>query len=134
MTWLTPAARGCDLDDPETYRRYFQKLYQAVELDAHKIQSARTRLDFPAVAQAFRMIPDDSASVCWSSDFLYLGWVDASIAVSTRCGCRVEKWRGRLGDAYRLGHAHRPAQTSSTRRCRHTQHLGELGNPLPGRL
>ncbi len=54
---------GCDLDDPQTYHRYFQQLFQAVELDAQKIQPARERLDFPAVAQAFRLIPDDSVSV-----------------------------------------------------------------------
>jgi len=55
--------RGFDLDDPQTYHRYFEQLFQAVELDARRIQPARERLDFPEVAQEFRLIPDDSVSV-----------------------------------------------------------------------
>jgi CRISPR-associated endonuclease/helicase Cas3 len=54
---------GCDLDDPRTYQHYFQHLFQAIELDSQRIQSARERFDFPAVAERFRMIPDDSTSV-----------------------------------------------------------------------
>jgi CRISPR-associated endonuclease/helicase Cas3 len=48
---------------PENYREYFQALYQVVEKDAKEIQNLRTRLDFPGVAERFRMIDDDSASV-----------------------------------------------------------------------
>ena len=50
-----------DPDDPETVRRYFETLYDvAVNPDRHGIQGLRRRLDFPAVADRFRMIDDDT--------------------------------------------------------------------------
>jgi CRISPR-associated endonuclease/helicase Cas3 len=52
-----------EFHQPENYREYFQALYQVVEKDAKEIQSFRERLDFPSVAERFRMIDDDSASV-----------------------------------------------------------------------
>jgi CRISPR-associated endonuclease/helicase Cas3 len=52
-----------EFHQPENYREYFQALYQIVEKDAKEIQSFRGRLDFPGVAERFRMIDDDSASV-----------------------------------------------------------------------
>jgi len=52
-----------DFHEPENYREYFQALYQVVEKDQKEIQNFRQRLDFPGVAERFRMIDDDSASV-----------------------------------------------------------------------
>ncbi|MGA2622198.1 MAG: CRISPR-associated helicase Cas3' [Thermoguttaceae bacterium] len=54
---------GLDLHDPAAYRQYFQRLYQQVELDAEGIQALRAKLDFPEVADHFRMIPADNVSV-----------------------------------------------------------------------
>ena len=53
-------ATGCDLHDPRTYETYFHRLFQAADLDSKRIQEVRRTFDFPAVAQKFRMIEDDS--------------------------------------------------------------------------
>jgi CRISPR-associated endonuclease/helicase Cas3 len=52
-----------EFHQPENYREYFQALYQVVEKDAKEIQNLRARLDFPGVAERFRMIDDDGVSV-----------------------------------------------------------------------
>ena len=52
-----------DLHDPALYQTYFQLLYQAVETDAKGIQALRQTLDYPEVAQRFRLIEDDTAAV-----------------------------------------------------------------------
>lgn len=55
---------GFDLDDPATVRRYFEWLSDvAVDPDEEGIQRLRCALDFPSVADKFRMIPDDSYDV-----------------------------------------------------------------------
>lgn len=54
-------ATGCDLHDPLTYQTYFYRLFQAADLDSKRIQASRQALDFPDVAQKFRVIEDDSA-------------------------------------------------------------------------
>lgn len=54
-------ATGCDLHEPLTYQSYFHRLFQAADLDSKRIQASRQALDFPEVAQKFRMIEDDSA-------------------------------------------------------------------------
>lgn len=54
-------AARCDLHEPATYRTYFERLFQAADLDSKRIQSCRRILDFPEVARRFRMIEDDSA-------------------------------------------------------------------------
>ena len=53
-----------DLDNPATVRRYFELLSDlAVVPDEKGIQRLRKTLDFPSVADKFRMIPDDSYDV-----------------------------------------------------------------------
>lgn len=52
-----------DLHDPAIFPAYFRAVFGDVETDASGIQSLRTRLDFPGVAAAFRMIPDDTVPV-----------------------------------------------------------------------
>jgi len=66
-TAISLLANQCDLHEPETYRKYFQLLFQAADLDSKGIQSSRRLLDYPTVANKFRMIDDDSepAVVSW---------------------------------------------------------------------
>lgn len=53
------ADKRYDLHDPGTYETYFRQLFQVATLDARGIQAMRERFDYPAVAEAFRMIDDD---------------------------------------------------------------------------
>ena len=53
-----------DPNDPRTVRRYFEWLFgSSVDPDSKKIQQARQSLDFPAVAEKFRMIDEDTCDV-----------------------------------------------------------------------
>jgi len=52
-----------DLHDPDVYHRYFERLYDHVELDELQIQNLRRSFRYEDVAQAFRMIRDDTTSV-----------------------------------------------------------------------
>lgn len=52
-----------DFDSPDLHHRYFNLLYGANDLDAKGITALRRSLDFPAVAEAYRIIEDDSVSV-----------------------------------------------------------------------
>ncbi len=55
---------GFDPHDAATVRRYFGLLFDlAVDADEKRVQEARKRLDFPAVADRFRMIDDDTCDV-----------------------------------------------------------------------
>ena len=54
---------GFNFHNPATYQTYFRQLYQLVDLDAEGVQAKRRRLDFPAVAESFRMISDDAVPV-----------------------------------------------------------------------
>jgi CRISPR-associated endonuclease/helicase Cas3 len=54
---------GADLHDPVLYRTYFERLYQAIDLDKKRIQDRREALDYPEVAQRFRLIEDDTAPI-----------------------------------------------------------------------
>ncbi len=57
------AEPDAEIDDPEAQRRYFAGLYRAVDLDAKSISRLRESFDFPAVAEAYRLIADDSVPV-----------------------------------------------------------------------
>ncbi len=52
-----------DLHDPGIFREYFARLYQDVSTDALGIQDLRRQLDYPGVAENFRLIPDDTTPV-----------------------------------------------------------------------
>ena len=54
---------GADLHDPMLYRTYFERLYQAIDLDKKRIQDCREALDYPEVAQRFRLIEDNTAPI-----------------------------------------------------------------------
>jgi CRISPR-associated endonuclease/helicase Cas3 len=52
-----------DLGDPAVHELYFSRLYGVTELDARHIAELRRRFDFPAVAEAYKIIPDDTVAV-----------------------------------------------------------------------
>ena len=60
---LLAGATPDDMHDPAFYERYFRKLHGAVSLDPEGIQEMRKRLDYPDVADRFRVIGDDTVSV-----------------------------------------------------------------------
>ena len=57
------AVAGHDPDDPETARRYYQLLLETADTDAEGIQKLRGKLDYPAVADKFRMIDSGACDV-----------------------------------------------------------------------
>jgi len=67
---LNDAAQD-DLHDPAFYDRYFRMLHSAVNTDPDGIQEKRRRLDFPAVAERFKLIGDDTMSVIVRYDSEY---------------------------------------------------------------
>ena len=52
-----------DFSNPDSYRTFFQSLYQGVELDEKKVQFSRKNFDYRCVAEKFHMIQDDSVPV-----------------------------------------------------------------------
>ncbi|HLZ22739.1 MAG TPA: CRISPR-associated helicase Cas3' [Ktedonobacterales bacterium] len=56
-------AKQADLHDPTVYTSYFQELYRHVPLDEKHVQDVRKILDYPAVAERFRMIEEDTKPV-----------------------------------------------------------------------
>ena len=55
---------GFDPHDPDAVRRYFELLFgTAVNTDTNGVQQARKNLDFPAVADKFRMIDEDACDI-----------------------------------------------------------------------
>jgi len=53
----------CNLHDPGIFEEYFSRLWQDTNLDAHNISELRRSLDYPRVAENFRMIDDETVSV-----------------------------------------------------------------------
>ncbi len=60
---LRGSSDNLDLHDPAVYVEYFRRFYGSIELDRGKIQRLRQALDYPEVAQRFRLIEDDTLSV-----------------------------------------------------------------------
>lgn len=52
-----------DLSSPELYQTYFRLFYSGVQLDGAGVQNARIELNFPEVAQRFRMIDSETYPV-----------------------------------------------------------------------
>lgn len=52
-----------DWDNPNIFDEYFRRLYMGLDTDQKKIQHSRKHLDYPQVAQDFRMIDDDTTPV-----------------------------------------------------------------------
>ena len=57
------AEGSVDPDDPETFRRYFARLFSSVALDSKGIQDLRERLAYEEVSARCRLIEDDTVSV-----------------------------------------------------------------------
>ena len=54
---------GAAPDDLQVLSAYFERMAERIPADSHGIQYARRHLDFPAVAQKFRMIDEDTCDV-----------------------------------------------------------------------
>jgi CRISPR-associated endonuclease/helicase Cas3 len=77
-----------ELHRPELCREYFQRLFSGVKLDSKEIQQYREELDYPEVAQRYRLIEKDTVSAVVSyedSEKRFQDW--------ERNPCR-ETWRG----------------------------------------
>lgn len=58
------------IDEPGSFHRFFRQLYPVMDLDTHRLQDARGRLDFRAVGKLFQMIENDWSApvvVPWSN-------------------------------------------------------------------
>jgi CRISPR-associated endonuclease/helicase Cas3 len=60
-------AGDSDPNRPEAARRYFERLFSALNTDAERIQERRRNFNYPEVARDFRMIDDDTYSVVITS-------------------------------------------------------------------
>lgn len=52
-----------DLHDPNIFREYFRRLFASVDVDSKNIQKDREMLDYPLVAEKYRLIDQDTVSV-----------------------------------------------------------------------
>ena len=52
-----------ELHEPGLYREYFSRLFTLIDPDKKRIQSIRAALDYPKVAQEYRLIEDDTVPV-----------------------------------------------------------------------
>jgi CRISPR-associated endonuclease/helicase Cas3 len=52
-----------DLHDPSVFTRYFKRLYEHQALDKNAVHSARQALDFPEVAERFKIIDSETTPV-----------------------------------------------------------------------
>lgn len=51
------------LHDPTLYGEYFQRLFQGVNTDAHRLQELRRAMSFPKVAERYRLIGEETVPV-----------------------------------------------------------------------
>lgn len=56
-------AGGLNLDDPETFRRFYQKFWRYEPTNLKELADAILTQDYPKVAKLYRLIPDDSVNV-----------------------------------------------------------------------
>lgn len=54
---------GLNLDDPSTFRRFYEWLWRYEPTDLEELREAITRQDYPEVARLYRLIPKDSVNV-----------------------------------------------------------------------
>ncbi|MES0855069.1 CRISPR-associated helicase Cas3' [Geobacillus sp. G4] len=52
-----------DLHNPNIFREYFRRLFASVDVDSKNIQKDREMLDYPLVAEKYRLIDQDTVSV-----------------------------------------------------------------------
>jgi CRISPR-associated endonuclease/helicase Cas3 len=92
---------GADLHDPLLYRTYFERLYQAIDLDKKGIQDLREALDYPEVAHRFRLIEDDTAPIVVRPDN-YRNEVDNLLSLLRRAE-ETPRWLLRRLQPYIVG-------------------------------
>ena len=63
-----------DLHDPEAFHRYFGQLYNSVDADKDAIGAKRQALDFPEVADRFKIIDQDTTPVL-------VGWREGAVII-----------------------------------------------------
>lgn len=54
---------GLNLDDPATFRRFYEWLWRYEVTDLEQLRAAIQRQDYPEVARLYRLIPNDSVNV-----------------------------------------------------------------------
>lgn len=79
-----------DFHDPATYERYFQKYYGYVSHDVKDVQEWRQALDYPEVAERYRLIADDTVPLI--VHYGGTGWNDAPAGDIIE---RIQRKRGR---------------------------------------
>jgi CRISPR-associated endonuclease/helicase Cas3 len=113
---------GADLHDPLLYQTYFERLYQAIDLDKKRIQDCREALDYPEVAQRFRLIEDDTVPIVVRPD-KYRHEVDALLSLLRRAE-ETPRWLLRRLQPYIVG--------ARTRRIPEYHREGLLNEIAPG--
>lgn len=56
-------AGGLDLDNPETFHRFYEKFWRYEPTNLKELADAILTQDYPRVAELYRLIPDDSVNV-----------------------------------------------------------------------
>jgi len=79
---LLSGCEGSELHKPDLYRTYFRELFSIANLDAKAVQERREVLDYPEVAERYRMIPETVPAI--------VNYPDAS-SVLTALQCWLEK-------------------------------------------
>lgn len=95
---LVESGGALDLDDPEIFRRYFREVYATGDFDARRIQESRRAWDFPAVAEAFRMIDETTHLVLVPVDLK-----SRDLAAEIRSSGRITRDILRLAQRYIVG-------------------------------
>ena len=52
-----------NIDEPDTYRRFYERLWHFETTDLDELREAVVRQDYPEVARLYRLIPNDSVNV-----------------------------------------------------------------------
>ncbi|WP_051935489.1 CRISPR-associated endonuclease Cas3'' [Deinococcus sp. YIM 77859] len=63
LSLVREAGGELDLDDPATFRRFYERLWPYTSPDREELRAAVLRQDYPAVAQLYRLIPPSSVNV-----------------------------------------------------------------------
>jgi len=87
---------GVDLHDPAVFDDYFRRLWQDCETDEFRIQQLRERLNYPRVAEEFRMIREEMVPVVvhYEPDSAHKRDVEAILAaVQNKKVASRKEWR-----------------------------------------
>jgi CRISPR-associated endonuclease/helicase Cas3 len=77
-----------DLHGPDIFRDYFRQLFASVDLDQRKIQADREALNYPRVAEKYRLINQDTVPVVVpyeDSQVYLLAWEEEPSRKNLRC-------------------------------------------------